>query len=420
MLYRLAATKNFIQTDEMARHGILMAAFGLMAGFFDYLYQLSMSIMLTPDQYGTVFTFISIFMIVSIGSQAVQTSIAKYTSKLNAENNPARLNYLWASSLKRTIFIGSVICVSLCLFSPLISSFLNIDNNWYSIILFSCFILIFALPVNWGVLQGMQRFVPLGYTRAMWSLLKLGLGVLLVSLGFSIYGALLPLLVSTVLLFLLTFFILRPMARTGYEKVATSGLSSYTGLALIGVFCFAILVNLDVIMAKHYLSADDAGAYSAVSVLGRVAYYAPWGIAIAMFPKVSSISDRISEHRYLLRKAFLLTMLISGGIVLVYGLLSSFLVSVLLRDEYSFISIYLFKYGLAMFFFALSFLLMNYLLAINQTKAVYGLVLTVLVNIGLIVAFHSSIVQIVNVMLITGVISTTIMLLFFLNVRTNK
>ncbi len=417
MLVRLILLRRKLVADDMARHGMLMAAFVAMAGLFDYLYQLSMSIMLTPEQYGTLFSLISLFMIVSVCSQGVQTSIAKFSSKFKAENKPARINYLWRVSLKRTIFIGLLLFIVLVLLSPLVSGFLKVDNNWYSIILFSCFILAFALPVNWGVLQGMQRFWSLGFSRVLWSFLKLSLGILLVYLGFAIYGALLPLLLTTIIVFLLTLFTLKSLTLAGNEKVELVGLSSYTGLALLAIACFAVLTNIDVILAKHYLSPENAGNYSAISVLGRIAFYAPYGVAIAMFPKISELFEKGAEHRSVLRKSMLLTLFIAGGVIMVYGLFPNFVVTGLFGGKYPFITPHLFRYGLAMLFFAVSFLLINYLLALNQTKVAYALLATTAFQVGLIVFFHSGIAQIVDIMLMTGILSTVIMLPFYLKVR---
>jgi len=56
MSSRLIAIKARIMTDDMTRHGTIMVAFGLMAGLINYGFQLTMAIMLTPAQYGTLYS----------------------------------------------------------------------------------------------------------------------------------------------------------------------------------------------------------------------------------------------------------------------------------------------------------------------------------------------------------------------------
>ena len=76
MLGRLTLIGEGLRADGMARHGSMMAFFGLAGGFFAYLYQLSMGIMLTPVQYGMLFSLTSLFAIIMIASQAIQTKVA--------------------------------------------------------------------------------------------------------------------------------------------------------------------------------------------------------------------------------------------------------------------------------------------------------------------------------------------------------
>ena len=79
MLGKLTSIGYGQKSDGMARHGSMMAIFGLLGGFFAYLYQLSMGIMLTPVQYGMLFSLTSLFAIIMIASQAIQTTLAKFT-----------------------------------------------------------------------------------------------------------------------------------------------------------------------------------------------------------------------------------------------------------------------------------------------------------------------------------------------------
>ncbi|MFQ5917794.1 MAG: polysaccharide biosynthesis protein, partial [Candidatus Binatia bacterium] len=122
-------------------------------------------------------------------------------------------------------------------------------------------------------------------------------------------------------------------------------------------------------------------------------------------------------HRSVLRKAMLLTLLLAGGVVMIYWLFPDFIVNFLFGGKYLFTIPYLFKYGLAMFFYALSFLSLNFFLSRNQTKVAYAFLIAMLIEIGLIISFHDSIAQIVDIMLISGALCLTFMLPFYLRVR---
>lgn len=416
MLARVSLIGERLKSDEMARHGSMMAAFVFLGGLFSYLYQLVMGRMLSAAEYGTLFSLTSLFMIFMVFSQTIQTSIAKFTSTFKVENRPGRIKYLWKTAFMQTLLFGLALFVILVLLSPLISSFLNIDNNWHCVIVFSSFLLAFAIPANCGVLQGQQRFFSLGVSTLLLSLLRLSLGALLVYLGFGLYGGLLGVPLAVFVVFFVTLFFLRGLARGSNEKVEVGGLFSYAGLTLLAIGCFTILTNMDVVLAKHYLDSENAGNYSSIAVLGRIALIAPMGIAMAMFPKTSVLFQTGRSYRPILLKAMLFTILIAGAVVVVYWLFPDFVVNALFGDKYPMATDHILKYGAAMFLFAISFLLMNLLLSLNKTKVAYCLLGTALFQLGLIVLFHSNIAQLVNIMLISAALCLVFMFPFYLKV----
>ena len=282
MSSRLIAIKDKIMTDDMTRHGTIMVAFGLTAGLINYGFQLTMARMLTPAQFGTLSSLLSLLVILSIFSSAVNTSITKFASMFKAQGRLGKISYLWRSYLKRTLLIGLGSFLLLSALSPLISNFLNIDNNWYLIILFFSLILVFALPVNYGILRGLQRFVPLGSSNTLVAFLKFTLGALLVYLGLGVYGGLSGFVIAELVVFAVTIFFLRDLTRVGSEKVNIRGFHSYTALAVLAIAAFTILTYVDVILVKHYFDPEIAGNYSAIATLGKVALIAPGGIAVAM------------------------------------------------------------------------------------------------------------------------------------------
>lgn len=417
MLNRIIPAITNAISDDMARHGIMMVAFSLIAAFVNYLFQLSMGIMLTAAQYGIFSSLLSMLVILSVFSQTVHTFITRFTSVFQAQAKLSKVTYLWQTYLIRTFLVGSIGYLILFLLAPFIAEFLNIDNVWYPRILFPSFILALMLPVNYGILRGLQRFIPLGISNILMAIMKLTIGVSVISLGFGLFGALLTPLISMIVVFAVTTYFLKDMAVIKKEKAEFEGLHSYAGLTLLVILAFTVLTNIDIVMAKHYLDPDTAGAYSALSTLGKVAMIAPAGIAIAMFPKTSKLQEMGSDHYPVLLKALLLTLLIGGSVAAVYWLFPEFIFDFIFGGKYAIAVDYLFDYGFAMLLFAISFLLMNYCLSLNQTKVAYSFLVSMLLQVGLITLFHSDIGQIVNVMVISGTLTIVLMLPFFFRDR---
>ncbi len=272
-----------IKNDDLARHGFIMVVFSVLSGIFMYLYQLIMGILLEPKDYGSLFSLTSFLSIVLVFSQALSTTVSHFVSRLGVKGGLAPVSYLRHSFLKKALFLGLSMFLVLTIMSPLISRFLNIGSPLYIVILFSTMCTVFLFSTNQGTLSGLQRFFPLGFSSALENFLILVIGGLLVYAGFGIYGGLIAWPASYVIALVVSFFFLRDLPHSGDSSVKVRGITKYASHVLVSVLTFAALTNIDAILAKHYLSALDAGNYATIAVLGRIALYAPMGVAIVMF-----------------------------------------------------------------------------------------------------------------------------------------
>jgi O-antigen/teichoic acid export membrane protein len=197
------------------------------------------------------------------------------------------------------------------------------------------------------------------------------------------------------------------------------GFRSYLGLSFIAVLAYTVLTNIDVVLVKHFLSSEQAGNYAAIAALGRAALFAPMGIALAMFPKVSGLHEMGKSHRPVLLMAVLLTLLISGTIVVIYWIAPQFVIGFLGRDEFGVLKYalavpHLSKYALAMILFAVSFIILNYLLSINRIRIAYPFVAAAFLEVVLILYFHGDIAQVVNVMLVSAGVCLIAVIAFYM------
>ena len=420
MASRIDVLRNRIRTDDMLRHGSMMVVAGVLVGVFNYLYQITMGIMLAPAEYGTLYSLIALTTIITILSQALQISVIKYTSTFFSQRMMQRVHYLWRYSLKRAIIGGFVIFAVLALFSPLLTRFLDIDNYWYLFIIFGSLILAFALPVNYGVLQGLQRFISFGISSTLSTFLKLTLALILVYLGLGVYGALLPHLLVAIVIFGVTAYFLKDLTLAGEEQVALNGLYQYAGLALLATTAFLVLTNVDIILVKHYLDADTAGTYSAISVLGKISLFLPAGVVVAMFPKAAELSERGANHRSLIAKSIVSTLGLCSIILIAYLFFPEQITNVVFRDNYPAAAPHLFEYGLAMTFFAMAYLLFHYLLSLNRTKAAFPMLGCMVLQLVLIIAFHENMAEIIRMVLISSVACVVMILPWFIAASRSK
>ncbi|WP_423792383.1 oligosaccharide flippase family protein [Methanocaldococcus indicus] len=394
-----------------------MIFFSLLTAFFNYLYQLFMGRLLIPEDYGILFSLINIFYIFSVLSATVQTTITKYTSQLNAKNQLNKISYFWRYALKKSFIFGIITTILFFIVTPLISNYLHLSSPIPALILFSSLLFAYSLPTNQGILQGLQRFVQLGITQTLWALLKFILGVLLVYLGFSVSGALVPFLVANIIIFIISFYFLKDLIKIKPETFTIPNLYKYSTLTLLALLANTTSYSIDTILAKHYLTDFLAGIYSSVSVLGKIILFAPGGVAVVLFPKASELKEKGLNHFNLFIKALILTVILTLPTLILFRLFPELTIKIIFGEKYLKAIPYLFKYSLAMFFFAISGLIMNYLISLGITRISYALTLTLIIEIVGITLFHQNINQIVNVVLVVSMLSVIVQIPFLLIVR---
>ena len=406
-------TQTSLETPGMMKDSLIMLAGSLGSGAFVYIYQLAMGVVLTPEDYGTMLSLTSLFVILSVFAQAVSFTTARATSIFKSEGRLSSIKGLWLVSSKVTIIIGVIGFILLCGLVPLIARFMGTSGYVNMFLVFGTLLFVFPLYSDWGIMQGLQWFVPLSISQVLWGFFRPALALLFVYFSLGLNGALLALPISYGITLLITHRALRKLSNEPTEKVKLSTFASYSCTVLLAMFAITALTNIDVVLAKHYLSAFDVGNYSAVSVLGRIAFQAPMGVAIAMFPKTTAAWVKADRHKRLFARAAILTLIIVIVICLIHGLSSTRIITVLFSEKYVSMAPYLLKYSLGMSFFALFYTALTYFLSLGQTKVTFAAVFMIAVQVGLIIAFHANISQLVNVMLVSGALSLVSIVPFF-------
>ena len=403
--------------QKLAKHSIIMIFFTLSGAFFNYLYQLFMGRLLTPEEYGILFSLINIFYIFSVISATVQTTMTKYTSKLKAKNQFNKLSYFWRYVLKKSFIFGVITTILFFIITPFLSNYLHLPSQLPALILFSSILFAYALPTNQGILRGLQRFIPLGLTQTLWAFLKFILGILLVYLGFKVSGALAPFLIANIVVFIISFYFLKDLIKIKPEPFKIPDLYKYSTLTLLSLLTYTASYSIDTILAKHYLTDFLAGIYSSVSVLGKIILFAPGGIAVVLFPKASELKEKGLNHFNLFIKALILTIILTLPILLLFKFFPELIIKTIFGTKYLKAIPYLAKYSLAMFFFAISGLIMNYLLSLGITRVSYLLSITLIFEIVGITFFNQNISQIIDIVLITSILSIIVQIPFLKSIK---
>ena len=188
------------------------------ANVINYAYHLIMGRLLGPIGYGILASLYSILYLVSIIPSSASVSIVKFIS--SAKDNELFSVY---ETIRKFIFkLAIVLALLVIVISPAISKFLHIDNM-IPVLLILFFSLITL--VNQSTLQGLLKFSGFVIPVLISSLSKLLIGVALILIGWSIFGAMSAIVIGAVLAYLYSFsYIKKHIVKT---KVKTINLKPF-------------------------------------------------------------------------------------------------------------------------------------------------------------------------------------------------
>jgi O-antigen/teichoic acid export membrane protein len=385
---------------SFTKHPLLSGSIVLMAGsmtanIIGYVYHLLMGRILGPSEYGELASLFSIFYIIGIVPLSSSIAITKFIS---VAKNKKELYEIYRGVMSFMFRLSLILSLILAIISPIISKFLHISNI-FSVLSLSL-ILFFNLLVlvNQATSQGRLNFFGFVFPNIISASGKLIFGLILIYLGYSVFGAMVAIAFSALLAFIVSFRFVKDIKTVnGISKFEIKPFLKYALPVLLQSLAFTSFFTMDLILVKHFLSAHDAGLYAALSTLGKIIYFAVSPISSAMFPIISKRKSLGQNYSNIFIISLFATILISIVIVIGYYLLPNLAIGILYGKDYLVVSKELVWMGMFMFFYTASYVIVNYLLSIGVTKIVFIPLLTALIQIIGIYLMHNSILEVIKI-----------------------
>ena len=356
--------------------------------------------------FGAMNSLLSLMVIVSVPAVSILLVSTKYVSNFKAKKELEKIRLFRKKIFVKLISFGTAILILLLFVSPLVSSFLKINSYIPVVILFVILFFSFLVPLNFGILQGLQKFFHQGICGSLMGLLRLIFGILLIALGLRLNGAMMALLATSLCVFFISSNFLKDLPKSDPQSddlgIGIGNILTYSRAVVLSSLGIIVLTNVDLILIKHYFPADQAGIYASVAVLGRTVFYFPGVIILAMFPIVSESYALKKNPSRIMKKALGITMILSGSGLIVLMAVPDLMLSFLFGKAFSEGASLLRIFSLAMFFMALNNVLCNFLLAIERKRFIFVLLTGCVVEILLISFFHQSLITILFIMTVVS------------------
>jgi len=396
--------------DKFIKTSILFLVAIMISNIINYLFQITMGRMLTVEKYGEMNSLMSIVMLLTILFTPISFFFARNTAQFLALNKIAEIRGLFKYSYTKFGFFLYLFVASLFLLSPLIGKYIHVETQKVFLVLVFGGISI-SYFVNNGFAQGLHKFQHLSLFIIMLSFFKYIFSIIFVFHKSSVYSVLYALILSGIIVGLFSYFMLKHYMnqwKPRKYKQKKGEIKNYLLPMIISNFLFGALTQIDVVLVKHFFSAYDAGIYASAAIIGKAVMYLPVAIVMSLFPIVTSENARQKDTLHILYKALIINAIIAGSGVLLLILFPYYIISLLFGPKYISAAGIVGFFSIVMFILGTISILMNYFLALGEVRFVFGLIGSLIIQVGGIYLFHDTLNHVLLMLLYAGFLSIII------------
>ncbi len=390
--------KKFSSSALIRGSAVLMAG-GLVANVGNYFFNLLAGRFLGPADYGVMASVIALLYIVSVPSLAVTYVTAKFTSLFKAQNELDRLSFFFVNLNKVVLGLVFLILLVFTFLSSPLSNFLKIESGVPVIFLGALLGMSLLGALNNATLQGLLNFNFLAFSGILSVAVKLVLGIGLVLAGFAVNGALAGFLAGALMSYLVSFWPLKFVLKEKREAVEIEWgrVLKYTAPVFASTLGLTLLYTGDVVLVKHFFPPDQAGLYSALSLIARVILFVTGPVGLVMFPLISEKHAKNESYSGLFFTALSLVSLMVLAATIFYSVFPEFVVKLFFGGQYLAAAGYLGRFALFLSLYSLCNLFASFYLSIQATRIAFLPLLAGLLQTGLIWFYHDSFLEVLNV-----------------------
>lgn len=379
----------------------MMVFLTLVASATNYASSIVFSHLLSTAQYGDFTALIAFSVIAAVPTGAAQTVIAERVAVLLAQRERDRVRYLIRHATAHVISIATVVGVIYAACIPLVKSGLGLQTIGPALALAPLLVLSLFIPVAYGVLQGMERFTTLGVLILVIACSRIAFGVPWTLAGGGAGGPLVGQALGTLVALVATAWLIRGYLLRRGSGAATTGLRRVPDrrtLAAGGAFtAFALLSNLDVLLAKLLMSPHAAGVYAALVTVEKIIIFLPGAVAVVMVPSAAKARLRSNSSTQVLRAAALIVAATTLLVAVPAAVAPHLVLKLMFGQKYVSAAAGVLPIVCAGALLALLYLLVVYTVAIQDRRWVWLLAGGVAIQVASISALHHSPVEVATV-----------------------
>lgn len=408
----LTAPKAFISSS------IFIVA-SLLAGVLNLGFNVYLGRTISFQELGLVTLVGSFLYFSSIPQIAVGNTVSHKIAFLEGKNKPEVGLKFFRNIVKYALIISYVLTGLWLISMPFLWSYFKTADLFPFLLFTPVWTFGIGLFLIKAFLSGKLLLKRLGLVVILDPIIKIIAAVALISLGFSnlVYGAVpLSIVLSLVFAILISGKLLTSKKLVESTRSETAFPIKFFLVSSLSVLAPMAFLSLDVLLATHYLAAEQAGQYALVSLIGKIIYFLGVLVPQIILPMVSRNEGANKSSDNLLLIVFISNFLITGAGYLFWGKFASLTTPVVFGSKALAVIPYLEPFTFAMMLFCLSQIFVSYYLAKKvYTFPVVSFFLAI-VQVILIYFYHQDVEAIVMDMFLVALLSLIVMSALHLSV----
>ena len=367
----------------LAKGLIFVGAATMIGNGAAYILSIVAARVLTPEEFGALGAMLGILIIVSTLSLGLQVLTARRVATAGADRGEVE-----GQAIRMSVIIGgSIIVVGLMAAWPLGLVF-NIPYAALAMGLASLGFVVLGTG-SLGVAQGREEHLRFSYGFIANGVGRAALGIIFVLIFPGIIGVSAGILIGCALGAIISYLVICPKAWS--SRIFDGGAAEFGHIAHAMIVLFT-LTNVDVLMARIFLTETQSGEYSVGVLLAKVAFFLPNAVIIVLFPKMTAGDTRRAVYL-----ATGMTAILGFCITAFSFLFGSLVIKVLGGAQYADLAGEAWLFALEGSAFALVQVLLYARLAAQDRRAVASVWIALVVLVGTVALWrHDSVAQIVT------------------------
>jgi O-antigen/teichoic acid export membrane protein len=346
--------------------GAVLAISMTIANGGNYALNLLLGRWMTPAAFADANLMVTLMLLVTAVAVALQLIAARFTSIHEARNTPHKADEIASWLEDRAALIGLGFAAFIGLPAVFWASAFNTESWVPFAVLGAGMPFYIVQAVGRGVLQGRLKFNSLAITFVIEMVVRVGVAIALVQLGFGVTGATVGLTASFVATWLAVRMLTPRSAAGRPDRSELGDLITYAGPVVVLLVGQIIINNGDVLVVKRFFDPTEAGIYAAVALIGRAVFFLSWSAVTALFPAVAQRDEAGEASGGLLLGGLAVVGGLCSFMVLMAWIVGDRVFTFALGDAYAGVGHLLVQYAIATSLFTMANLIVSHHLSTGR------------------------------------------------------